>query len=84
MSIQIKVLQTSPRTYPEWEARQKELARFGANITATIVNNGTTEVVHGNNFPQTVEGPTEITAGEEATYTITEFDIRKEEMLSID
>ncbi|MEM0941035.1 MAG: hypothetical protein AAGI25_14785 [Bacteroidota bacterium] len=67
MSIQIKVLQTSPRTYAEWEARQEELARSGANITATIVNNGTTEVVHGNNFTQKVEGPTEITEGEEVT-----------------
>lgn len=72
MGLKLEILYTGPKTYAEEKERQILL---GTNFDtgAVFANNGTAEIVSGNNFPKTVEGPSETMAGEKATYTITDF-----------
>lgn len=74
MGLKLKLIDSSPRTYAEFVARQEKTKRITGVSNTVFANNGTSEPSkNGSYYPLTVTGPTEIEAGKEATYQVTDF-----------
>jgi LysM repeat protein len=78
MGLKLTILDTGPRTFAEEKARNEVWNRINGVSNTVFANDGTSEISKkGSYYPKTVKGPTEIEAGTEAIYEITEFALYK-------
>ena len=72
--FRIKKIAQSPRTFDAFKALLEEAQGILGVSNTVMVNNGLPEdSTDGSYYPKIVKGPTEIEAGKEATYEVTDF-----------